>query len=181
MPGPFTGRFQSGGGIFICGFQQRHTGFVSLLFHLVGGQEQIYNGSGIRADLSGPTEKPFSVPLQIFLVFRRHMALICAILVRAAEQPGMGCDPGPAKEYFHSAACQADIYLLFNVFVRDGIVHPVDAYMVIVLNCSNLPNCQFKGCRWQREQKQLFLLKQFCSAALFLLEWLAIEYSVNAK
>ena len=91
--------------------------------------------------------------MQIFLVFRRHMALICAILVRAAEQPGMECNPGSFKEYFNSAACQADIYLLFNVLVRDGVIHPVNAYMVIVLNCSNLPNCQFKGCGRQREQK----------------------------
>ena len=68
------------------------------------------------------------------------MALICAILVRAAEQPGMGCNPGSSKEYFYSATSQTDIYLLFNVLVGDGVIHLVDAYMVVILDGGNFPD-----------------------------------------
>ena len=68
------------------------------------------------------------------------MALICAILVSTAEQPGMGCNPGSSKEYFYSAEDQADISLLLDAFVRNGIVHLVDAYMVVILDSGDFPD-----------------------------------------
>ena len=52
----------------------------------------------------------------------------------------MGCDPGSSKEYLYSAAGQADIYLLFDVFVGNRIVHLVDAYMVVILDGGNFPD-----------------------------------------
>ena len=97
-------------------------------FSLCMRPEKLYNSSGIGADLLRLADKTFPVPRQIFLVLQRHMALFCAILVRAAEQPGMGCDPGSSKEYFYSAACQANIHLLFNVLIGDRVVHSVNAY-----------------------------------------------------
>ena len=42
------------------------------------------------ANLTGPADKPFSVPLRIFLVVRRHMLLNGAVLVEFAIQSGMG-------------------------------------------------------------------------------------------
>lgn len=107
---------------------------------LYADRNNFHNGGGIGTNLLPPAEEPLSVPLQIFLVFRRHIALICAILVRATEQPGMGCNPGSSKEYFYSAAGQADIYLLFDVFVGNGVIHLVDAYMVVILDGGNFPD-----------------------------------------
>ena len=52
----------------------------------------------------------------------------------------MGRDPGSSKEYLYSAAGQADIYLLFDIFVGNGIVHLVDAYMVVILDSGDFPD-----------------------------------------
>jgi hypothetical protein len=73
------------------------------------------------------------------------MALICAILVRAAMQPRMRGNSVAAEEDFYCAGCQPHIYLLTNILIRNRVVLLIYGNVVIVLDCGNFPDSYLKS------------------------------------
>ena len=53
--------------------EQKVHGLVTLLLHLVGGEEKPYHGSGVLADLLCPADKTLPVPLQVCLVIPTNL------------------------------------------------------------------------------------------------------------
>ena len=77
--------FSSRSGVYLsASFQQTHAGLVALLFYFVAAENSPDNDLRVAADLTGPVNEPFTVPLDILLVLWRHMRLDRAVLV---EQP----------------------------------------------------------------------------------------------
>ena len=97
-----------------------------------------------NTNLFGPTGKTLSIPLQIFLVIWRHMALICAILVRAAMQSRMRGNSVAAEEDFYCAGCQPHIYLLTNILISNRVVLLFYGNVVILLDGGNFPDSYLK-------------------------------------
>ena len=85
--------------IFVSQLQQSQAGFIPLLLDLVAAENGMDSTFRAAANLTGLADKPFPVPLHIFLVVRRHVLLNGAVLVEFAVQPGMGTDPAPIVEY----------------------------------------------------------------------------------
>ena len=108
--------------------------------------EEPHDRRGVLTDLFRPAEEAFACPLQIFLVFRRHVLLICAILVWAAIQPRMRSNPVPSEEYLNDRPCQASLHLLLDVLIRNGVIHALHRHMVVVLDCGDFPCRQLKRC-----------------------------------
>src|SRR5699024_6926920 len=157
-----AGALQPLSGIAVRQFQQGHTGLVTLLLHLVGGEEKPYHGSGVLADLLCPADKTLPVPLQVGLVIRRHMVLRRAILVGAAMETQVRGNPGSGKEDLHGSPGEPYIYLLLDILIWYGIIHALHADMVVVLDGSYLPDCQLKRRSRKRQQKQFLLCKTSC-------------------
>ena len=76
----------------ICQLQQTHAGLVALLFYFVAAENSPDNDLRVAADLTGPVNEPFTIPLDILLVLWRHMLLDRTVLVKPSVQPGMGTD-----------------------------------------------------------------------------------------
>ena len=162
-------------GIAVCQFQQGHTGLVSLLLHLVGREEKAYHGSGVLANLLCPADETRAVPLQVGLVVRRHMVLHRAVLVGTAMETQVRGNPGPGEEDFYCGPGEPYIHLPLDVLIRHGIVHAFHTDMVVILDGCYLPDCQFKRRSRKRQQKQPFLCKAGCPAALPFLKRLVVE------
>ena len=105
------------------------------------------------------------------------MLLYCTVLVCSAVKSSVGANTIPVKEYLNGGSGYAHVYLLFYVFIRHRVVHPVHRNMVIGGNGSNLPCCQFKRSGWQGTQERSFFYETTGSAAFPLLKGLVIESS----
>ena len=85
---PLTSVSQPFRSIFIYQIQQTHTRLVSLLFYLVTAEDGLNNDLRMVTYFSSPMDKPFAVPMDILLVFRRQMLLNSAVLVESSVQSG---------------------------------------------------------------------------------------------
>jgi len=121
----------------------RHAGLVSLLHYFVAAENGMDNNLGVAADLSGPMNEPFAVPLDILLVFWRHMLLDRAVLVEPSVQYEVGADPISAVEDLHRGSGEPHIHLLLDVFKGNRIVHTFHRDVVIGSYRCPLPGCQF--------------------------------------
>ena len=73
------------------------------------------------------------------------MALICAILVRAAMQPRMRGNSVAAEEDFYCTGSQPYIYLLTNILIWNRVVLLIYGNVVIVLDCGNFLDSYLKS------------------------------------
>ncbi len=162
-------------GIAVCQFQQGHTGLVALLLHLVGREEKPHHSSGVLADLFRPAEETLTIPLQVALVIRGHMAFHRAVLVGTAVETQVRGDPGTREEDLHRGPGKSYIHLLLDVLIRHRIIHALHADVVVILDGSHLPDCQLKRRSRKRQQKQLLFLKTGRSVALPFLEGLVVK------
>lgn len=102
------------------------------------------NNLCVAAYFPSPMHEPFSVPLNILLVFRRHMLLDSTVLVESPVQPGVGADPVSTEEDLHRGSGEPYIHLLLNVFKGNGIVHALHRDVIVGTYRCYLPACQFK-------------------------------------
>ena len=121
-----------------------------------------------------PADETLAVPLQVYLVVRRHMLLYRTVLVGMAVETQVRGDPGTGEEDLHCGLGKAHIHLLLDVLIRHRIIHAHHADMVVILDGSRLPDCQLKRRSRKRQQKQLIFLKTGRSAALPSLEGLVV-------
>lgn len=105
--------------------QEGHAGFVTLLLYLVSSKEYSHNSGSIFANRGRPAKEPFTVPLEVSGVLRRHMLLKRTVLIGAAIQPKVGGHSGTAEINFYSGAGESYIHFLLDVFVWDRIVHAI--------------------------------------------------------
>ena len=71
----------------------------------------------------------------------------------------MGGYPVSIEEDLDCMNCKANIYFLLDELIRNGVVLFFYADVVVILDCGDFSDGQFKR-RWrQRQQKWLFFLK----------------------
>lgn len=156
-------------------FSKSHAGFIPLLLHLVAAEDGVDSTFRAAANLTGPADKPFPVPLHIFLVVRRHVLLNGAVLVESSVQPWMGTDPAPIVEHLYGGSGQTHIHFLADILKGNRVVHPFHGNMVVGANGSLFPAGKLEWIGRQRSQERLFLHKETGSASVFLLEGFVVE------
>jgi hypothetical protein len=114
-----TGVLQADHRIVVRQLQEGHAGFVTLLLYLVSSKEYSHNSGSIFANRGRPAKEPFTVPLEVSGVLRRHMLLKRTVLIGAAIQPKVGGHSGTAEIDFYSGAGESYIHFLFDVFVTN--------------------------------------------------------------
>ncbi|GGA17929.1 hypothetical protein GCM10008018_72490 [Paenibacillus marchantiophytorum] len=63
-------------------------------------------------------------------------------------------------EHFDDAPRNSDIYLVFNIFIGNAVMHIVYSYVIIKLYSGNFPGGTFVRGKGQRLQGVLFLVKK---------------------
>ncbi len=95
-----AGVLQSFWGIFVCQLKQARSGLISLLSCLLAAENGTNNDLCITSYLPGPMDRPFSAPLDVFLVVGRHVLLNGAVVVESSVQSGMREDLVSFVEHF---------------------------------------------------------------------------------
>ena len=108
----------------------------------------------------------------------RHMRCLGAVLTFSAIQPNMGGDFCVAGIDFNKIFGDANVNLLFDIFIGDRIIHPIDKYVIIILDSGLFPLSQFERSSRQWFQYRFFFPKKEAEpAAILFLEWSGIVVS----
>lgn len=167
--------FKSANTMFVGKFQKGHTASVTLLLDFMATKDGLYSGAGIWANLLCPRDEPLSIPLDELFVILRHMRFHCAVLPGFSVKPGMRADSMILVEHLNGSSRHSNIDAMFNVLVRNGVVHFLNAYMIIELDRGGLLNRHLIGGSRQDQQKWLFFrLKHAEPAPFFFLKRLGI-------
>lgn len=81
--------------------------------------------------------KALTIPLLVGLVVRRHMSLHRTVLIGVVIVAQIGSNASPSKKVLCGSPGEAGIYLLHDVGILHGIVHPLHTNVVIILDRSN--------------------------------------------
>ena len=162
--------FQAFRAVLVPQLEQRHAGPVALLLDLVAGENTFHDGGGVRPCFRRPLAETLAVPLRVFLVIRRHMGLLRAVLPAPSVQAYMGANPIPLEEHLDDIAGQAHVHLAFYELEGHGVKLLVHADVVVERDSSDFPNRQLVGFARQGQKHGPFFREPGCPAAVFLLE-----------
>ena len=122
-----------------------HAASIALLLYLMGSEDCLDSNSGIRANILRPRYKAVCVPLDEFLMVLRHVIFHGAVLPRFSVKTRVGAYPIIIVEDFNNVAGHPYIYAMLDIFIGNGIVHFLNAYMIIELDSGGLPGRQLMG------------------------------------
>src|ERR1039458_8433338 len=97
----------------------------------------------MRSDLFRPGYKTISIPLHILLVVGGHMLRNCTILTFSPVEPGMRANAMILEKDFNDLTSDANVHLMFDVFIGDTVMHLLYGNVIIELYDGNFPECQF--------------------------------------
>ncbi len=122
--------------------EECHAASIALLLYLMGSEDRLDRNGGMRANTLRPRDEAICVPLDKFLMVLRHVIFYGTVLPRFSIEARVGAYSIIIVEDFNNVASHSDIYPMLDIFIGNGVVHFLNAYMIIELDSGGLPGRQ---------------------------------------
>ena len=134
-----AGELQCWRAVFLCQMEEPHAGAIALLLDDVCREDAVDDPLGAFPNLPPPCAETAAVPFEVLAVVFRHVAGLRAVLAFRAIEARMRCDFLVLEVNLDAVLRDAYIDLLVDVVVGDGVIHPLDSYMVVELHLGRCP------------------------------------------